>query len=69
MFSTFVGLGRFISCQRPDIILFSVIENNLQHGIYKSFCENMSGFEQKREHISRKFDTPKSPRALRALFF
>ena len=41
---------------KDGIILFSVIENNLQHGIYKSFCENMSGFEQKREHISASFE-------------
>ena len=28
MFSTFVGLGRFINCQRPDIITSYVLKRN-----------------------------------------
>ena len=28
MFSTFVGLGRLISCQRPDIITSYVLKRN-----------------------------------------
>ena len=59
MFSTFVGLGRFINCQRPDYNSTEI----------KMSTDSRSSRLPVFSLHSRKFDTPKSHKALRALFF
>ena len=74
MFSTFVGLGRFINCQRPDIDTYCVyhtkhLQNKICNGSSFLIADSISWGITRTLRFNRKFDTPKSPRALRALFF